>query len=70
MAIEIRPVANAEELRAVQQQRYAIYIEELGYANPHVDPGTRVSGLSCMTTVSSGCQPARLSRLCAVLVPQ
>ena len=38
MAVEIRPLANADELRAVQQQRYVVYVEELGYANPQVDP--------------------------------
>jgi len=42
MAIEIRPLCSAAELRAVQQQRYVIYVEELGYANPHVGPDTRV----------------------------
>ena len=41
MAIEIRPVSSACELYAVQRQRYAIYIEELGYANPHADPCIR-----------------------------
>lgn len=35
MAIEVRLLTGAEELRAVQRQRYAIYVEELGYANPH-----------------------------------
>lgn len=42
MAIEIRPLRCADELHAVQRQRYEIYIEELGYANPHAEPGTRV----------------------------
>ena len=42
MAIEIRPVVLADELRAVQRQRYEIYVEELGFANPQAEPGVRI----------------------------
>ena len=41
MAIEIRRVTSADEISAVQRQRYAIYIEELGYANPNAANGER-----------------------------
>lgn len=37
----IRPVANAAERLAVQRQRHAIYVEELGYAQKHADPSAR-----------------------------
>lgn len=41
MAIDIRPIGDAAEHLAVLRQRYAIYVEELGYAQPHADAAAR-----------------------------
>lgn len=42
MTIDIRLVTRPEERLAVQRQRHAIYVEELGYANPHAVSGEQL----------------------------
>jgi hypothetical protein len=37
MTLEIRIVSSAAELEAVQRQRYAVYVRELGYSLGHAD---------------------------------
>ena len=41
MAAEIRPISSSEEMLAVQRQRYATYINELKYPDPHADHANR-----------------------------
>ena len=41
MAIDIRPLVTADERAAVHRQRYAIYVEELGYPQRHADAQQR-----------------------------
>ena len=41
MSLDIRTVHAADEVAAIQRQRYAIYVEELGYPQRHADPATR-----------------------------
>lgn len=41
MSLTIRPVHRAHEVAAIQHQRYAIYVEELGYPQRYADPATR-----------------------------
>lgn len=40
-AVEIRAITRPDELEAVARLRYEIYVEELGYAQPSADPGSR-----------------------------
>ena len=42
MAIDIRVVAAPHEVRAIQRQRYEIYIEELGYPQRHACYQSRI----------------------------
>lgn len=41
MAIDIRVVASPQEISAIERQRYAIYVEELGYPQGHACHGSR-----------------------------
>lgn len=41
MAVEIRRVTSSEEMFAVRRQRYAAYVGELKYPDPHADHAAR-----------------------------